>query len=223
MNRHPRLRGGAGIAKRKTFQKPSMHLRHTALKKIPLLDAQVVLTTPSKTNLHPNRQKLNRVAFNMITSFSDKGIHYHVSQVYIQQVCEFINDIHGRHTPGTIPVCATLPADLFRRYYNNELHGHNNDDAFAELLQSGLHPANFMQLLHLFMLDRSRPGHISLIVISPLAHTVDILDSHVPHDELRRVEDQKPGIIFRLLARRCRPALRMARPSGPLPAPGKHK
>ena len=114
--------------------------------------------------------------------------------VYIQFVCEFVNKIHNRNRAGQIPVCAYEEANFFKKYYENFCLGRNTEATFKDLNENGLGKENFFKVRHLFLADRSRAGHIALIVISPQARLVDYLDSGIER------HDSKMGVVFHLLA-----------------------
>jgi hypothetical protein len=75
-----------------------------------------------------------------------------------------------------------------------KLGGSRNTDAWTDDLDgNNLSADNFFQVRHIFRLDSSYPGHVALIIISPLAKTVDYLNSSTARD------GDKMGVVFNLL------------------------
>lgn len=111
---------------------------------------------------------------------------------YCRMICEYVNRNNAppRNLPGTIPVCGLMPGDFYpgnpwppppartvAQWY---------PFAIGQLNALYTNPANFLQMRNVFftILTRRYPpnpnagsGHAFVIIVSPLARTVDYLDS----------------------------------------------
>jgi hypothetical protein len=154
-----------------------------------------VTTSPANNNLDPNDQKLYVGLFaDIYANGGSSGLNPQVDEVYISFVCEYVNRANNRNLPGQIPVCALKDGSFFKYYYYCYETGHTIQHASVELCRDGLEPENFLQVRHLFLLDRSNCGHMALIVISPEARTVDYLDS------AQTRADAKMGVVLKLIS-----------------------
>lgn len=194
--RSRRAAAAAGIAKRKAFTRPSMACMNLLWQKLRSDNMRGVITTsPANNNLNPNNTELSwRCFIDLYRESGRHGINHSNVEVYIQFVCEFVNRVNNRNAFGQIPICAVKEASFFTNYFQSFLMGRNTHATSEQLTDDGLGPANFLQLRHLFIPDRTTKGHMALIVISPVVRTVDYLDSCIVRN------DQKMGIVFSMLS-----------------------
>ena len=191
-----RAAAAAGVAKAKAFKRPSPKQMSRLWAEAKSNDKYgVIATSPANNNLSPNNQDIRRYHF--VDLYRNDGhcpVHPSIVEVYIQFICEYVNRFNKRNAAGQVPVCAVKDGSFFKKFHDAFLGQSDTSAGSVQLTQNGLGPANFLQLRHLFLPDRSFTGHMALIVISPEARTVDYLDSAIPRS------DEKMGVVLRLIS-----------------------
>jgi len=171
-----RATAAAAIGKSKMFKKPSRAQMALLWDELSKPSSEIITTSPSNNNLTPNNQILLREHFlDLYRRKELSGVTSFPVEVYIQFICEYVNKIHRRNREGQIPVCAVKEGSFYKGLVKAFLYGQHDGEAFSEQLShEGLDPFSFLQVRHLFLLDRSITGHMALIVISPQSRTVEI-------------------------------------------------